>query len=351
MRRGSRSTSSPRHRPRRSSRRAGCATSSSRCGSCRTPNVSADEIAAGALAGYDAVLIPNGPGSTGVSDLGEDGAQALRDWLNGGGHLIAWRGGTELAAELGLTTAVLADPTSDVPGSLFRVRLDPDSELRRGVGDEAYAFYEYDNVMRASSPEHVAVEFPPADSADWFVSGFAAGAEELGGTAAVVDEPVGRGRTTVFSVEPNFRAFTTGFQKLLRNAVLGDDAAIARTDVASARRKAPVRVTPPRGSRAARRRSGSPCSRRAPSPRRASSIRSARGTRHSAARGRVAYLIANPRRADRRRASVRRRAARGARARRGRDDRLPRSLAPNSRVRAVRPAPENRRARAAWSRG
>ena len=144
--------------------------------------------------------------------------------------LVAWRGGTELAALLGLTSATLTEPTSDAPGSLFRVRMAEDSSLRRGVGDEAYAFYEYDNVMRASAPEHAAVTFPPATSGDWFVSGFAAGAEELGGTAAVVDEPLGDGRSTVFSVEPNFRAFTNGFQEILRNALLEGDPAVARAD-------------------------------------------------------------------------------------------------------------------------
>ena len=29
------------------------------------------------------------------------------------------------------------------------------------------------------------------------------------------------GRSTVFSVDPNYRAFTTGFQQILRNALLG----------------------------------------------------------------------------------------------------------------------------------
>jgi hypothetical protein len=40
-----------------------------------------------------------------------------------------------------------------------------------------------------------------------------------------VDEPFGAGRVTVFAAEPNFRAYTTGTQKLLRNAVLGTDLA------------------------------------------------------------------------------------------------------------------------------
>jgi Zinc carboxypeptidase len=257
-------------------------------------NVTAADIAGGALDDYDAVLIPNGPAATGTSQLGDAGAQALRDWVNGGGHLIAWRGGTELAAQLGLTTAVLTDPTSDVPGSLLRVRVDEDSSLRPGVGNQAYAFYEYDSVMQASSPDRAAVEFPPADSGDWFISGFADGAEELGGTAAVVDEPVGGGRATVFSVEPNFRAFTTGFQKILRNALLRGEADVARAaragSAATARaRRAAGRLT---GGTATIRLSVRPAS---AGP--AEAVLDDYGARYRVqrSRGRAAFLIANPR--------------------------------------------------------
>jgi hypothetical protein len=257
-------------------------------------DVTAADIAGGALADYDALLIPNGPADEGASALGAAGAQAMRDWVNGGGHLIGWRGGTQLAAELGLTTAVLADPTSDVPGSLLRVRVDEDSSLRRGVGKQAYAFYEYDSVMQASSPDHVAVEFPPADSGDWFISGFADGAEELGGTAAVVDEPVGTGRATVFSVEPNFRAFTNGFQEILRNALLRGEAGVARAAGAGSAAKS-------RARRAATRLTGSTATiRLAVRPRsaeRAEAVLADYGARYRVqrSRGRVGFLIANPR--------------------------------------------------------
>jgi hypothetical protein len=49
------------------------------------------------------------------------------------------------------------------------------------------------------------VRFPSAATRDFFVSGYADGAEALGGTAAVVDELVGDGRTFAFGFEPNFR--------------------------------------------------------------------------------------------------------------------------------------------------
>jgi hypothetical protein len=260
-------------------------------------NVTATEIAGGALDDYDAVLVPNGPPDTALDALGAAGQQELQDWVNGGGHLIAWRGGTQLAAELGLTTATLADPTSDVPGSLFRVRVDEDSPLHRGVGDEAYAFYEYDSVMHASSPDTVAVEFPPADSSDWFISGFADGAEELGGTAAVVDEPLGDGRSTVFSVEPNYRAFTTGFQQVLRNALLAGETRVVRSAGASAAKTAEAEA---RAERAASQLTGSTATIRLSV--RPASMGAAQGVldrfganyRVERSPGRVAFLIANP---------------------------------------------------------
>lgn len=202
-------------------------------------DVTAAEIATSGLDGYDTVLVPNGVAAIAATQLGSAGRQALREWVNGGGHLVSWRGGTELAAQLGLTSAVLEDPTSDVPGSLFRVRVK--GPLRRGVGNTAYAYYEYDKVMRASSQRRVAVKFPPFDARSWFVSGFADGEEELGGTAAVVDEPIGAGRSTAFSVEPNFRAYTVGFQEILRNAVFGSEPVAARANAAGSVARARAR--------------------------------------------------------------------------------------------------------------
>ena len=53
------------------------------------------------------------------------------------------------------------------------------------------------------------------------------GEDELLGTAAVTDERYSAGRVVLFASDPNFRAFTDGTQKILRNAVLGADPATA----------------------------------------------------------------------------------------------------------------------------
>jgi hypothetical protein len=147
-------------------------------------------------------------------------------------------------------------------------------------------------------PEGPAVSFPPADSSDWFISGFAQGAEELGGTAAVVDEPVGAGRATVWSVEPNFRAFTTGTQKLLRNAILGGDPFAARASRAGSAARAAREA---RAARAAARLVGSVTtirlSVRSGSAGRAAAVLQRLGARYTVRRsgGRAGFLIANPR--------------------------------------------------------
>ena len=186
------------------------------------------DVAAGALDDIDVLVVPNGPVESGLAALGAAGQAALQGWVRGGGRYVGFRGGTEIAVRLGLSTATLAAPTSDVPGSMLRVVLDGGSPLAAGVGGTAYSFYEYDRVMRASDPGYAPVRFPAAGSDDWFVSGFASGAEELAGTAAVVDEPSGDGRVVLFASDPNFRAFTDGTQKILRNALLGaDPAAVA----------------------------------------------------------------------------------------------------------------------------
>jgi hypothetical protein len=51
----------------------------------------------------------------------------------------------------------------------------------------------------------------------------------------VSDERYAAGRVVLFASDPNFRAFTDGTRKILRNAVLGADPATAATSTTAAR--------------------------------------------------------------------------------------------------------------------
>ncbi len=184
-------------------------------------DVSADQITAGALSEYDVLVVPSGSDTTASTALGEQGQDALTSWVQQGGTLVTLRDSSRLTSRLGLTSATFAEPTSDVPGSLFRVEVDPASPLADGVGRTAYAMYEYDFVWSTPSERVAPVRFPAEGDPDWFVSGFARGEEELHGKTAVVDEAAGDGRVVLFGFEPNYRAFTNGTAQILLNAIVG----------------------------------------------------------------------------------------------------------------------------------
>jgi hypothetical protein len=201
-------------------------------------SVTAGGIEGGALTGVDVLLVPNGNAEVASNALGQRGRRALADWVAAGGRYVGWRGGVEVAARVGITSAQLAAPKSDVAGALLRVRTASGSPLAAGVGPFAWVFYDYDLVMRPSNPAHAALSFPPAGTGDFFVSGFARGAEELGGTAAAIDEPLGSGRVVLLTSDPNYRAWTDGMQKVLRNAILGPSPAGAAAASSSQRSSA-----------------------------------------------------------------------------------------------------------------
>jgi hypothetical protein len=205
-------------------------------------SIGAADIEAGALAGVDVLLVPNGNPEVASNALGQKGRRAVASWVEAGGRYVGWRGGAEVAARVGITSAQLAAPKSDVAGALLRVRSRPGSPLANGVGPFGWVFYDYDLVMQPSNPSHAAFSFPPAGHEDFFVSGFARGAEELGGTAVVVDEPFVDGRVVLLASDPNYRAWTIGMQKVLRNAILGADPAPAGQQASQAQRSSATKA-------------------------------------------------------------------------------------------------------------
>jgi hypothetical protein len=197
-------------------------------------DVSAADIAAGALEGVDVLLVPDGYALVdpdfpedpyGYDDLGPEGRQALVDWVKEGGRYVGWNDGAVLASALGISSAqfTLADAEGfSTPGSLFRMEADRRAALAQDVGRFAWAMHLGGYIMRTSNESAVAFRFPPATSGDFYMSGEADGEEALGGTAAVLDERVSDGRVVSFGFEPNFRAFTDGTQRIIHNAMFGD---------------------------------------------------------------------------------------------------------------------------------
>lgn len=200
-------------------------------------NVNAGQIKAG-IQGIDVLLVPDGYVNYGLQALGSQGRKALAAWVEAGGRYVGYLGGTELAASTGVSTVILKASHTSAPGTLIRVTLDPASPLAAGVDPTpespstlenpptAWVMYVNDDRMTPGLGT-AAARFPAEDHPAFHTSGLAIGVDELAGTAAIVDEPVGNGRAIVFSFDPNFRAWPDGTQRLLWNALYGPNPAAA----------------------------------------------------------------------------------------------------------------------------
>lgn len=193
--------------------------------------VSADQIRAG-LTGIDVLLVPDGYANGGLQALGNKGQKALAAWVEAGGRFVGYVGGAELAIASGVSTAVLQTSNATVPGTLLRISLDPASPLTDGiarVGESrptAWVMY-MDNDRMSLGLGSVAASYPAPSDSDYGTSGLAIGVDELAGTAAIIDEPVGAGRSIVFAFDPNFRGWSDGTQRLLWNALFGTNPSVA----------------------------------------------------------------------------------------------------------------------------
>jgi hypothetical protein len=159
--------------------------------------------------------------------LGEEGARALRDFVQAGGTLILLDTSSELAIrELGVpvreVTATLDGAETDrwyAPGSLLRVRWDTAHPVAAGMPEESAVFYARGPVFEArpgASGVSVVGRFP---GEELLLSGYAQGEAQVAGGAALVEARLGQGRVVMFGFRPQHRAQTHETFKLLFNAL------------------------------------------------------------------------------------------------------------------------------------
>lgn len=184
-----------------------------------------DQVTPASLKHVDVLVMPNVDAVPTYRGLGGRGRQALRAWVHDGGRLVTWQEGTLVASALGLSSVGLTRPKAVSPGALMRV--DNGARTNYVLWDSYYS-----NQMTAGNAQVVA-RFPRR----MFVSGYAQQAGSLAGSAVEAVDRVGRGSVTVFTIEPNFRAYTDGSAQLLFSAVLG-------TPTGSAALTSAARATP-----------------------------------------------------------------------------------------------------------
>lgn len=155
--------------------------------------------------------------------LGDEGADAVRRFVERGGRLVALDEATDfLIYELDLPVSnVLAGLERQeffIPGSLIRIDVDPTHPVAFGMTPEAAAFFQDSRAFDTIGTDaEVVARYA---SADLLLSGWEVGADEhLAGRAAVVRVPVGAGDVVLIGFRPQFRAQPAGTFKLLFNAL------------------------------------------------------------------------------------------------------------------------------------
>jgi hypothetical protein len=203
-------------------------------GFAQTALVNSDVQAGNLRQRFDTIIIPdqpraqivNGhrPGSMPpeyVGGLGEKGAAALKEFVEQGGTLILLNHASEYGTQdLGVKARnVLAGVESKdfySPGSLLNVSLNPKSPLAYGMPAEITLWSEGSPAWEA--PDDVVVARYPGNKV--LASGWLLGEKYLNGKAALLDVPMGKGRTILFGMRPQYRGQSYQNFKLLFNALI-----------------------------------------------------------------------------------------------------------------------------------
>lgn len=205
--------------------------------------VAVDTLGSIDLRKFNVVVLPAGSPHHYGRLLGDGGKSNLKTWVSQGGTLICLGWATEFAidADTGWTSIkrVGADDDDDakaddadgedepdaeplpVPGAMMRTMVDHDHFLSFGYEQDELPFLvNSDTFFTASETGFNVLKFPQENIR---LAGYVwpDNTERLiGGTAAVVDEPVGRGHIILFSDEPGYRAWWHATTRMLMNAIL-----------------------------------------------------------------------------------------------------------------------------------
>ncbi|HTQ11317.1 MAG TPA: M14 family zinc carboxypeptidase [Fimbriimonadaceae bacterium] len=176
----------------------------------------------GNLNRYSCIVVPEGTGLTMTPKL--------REWISGGGCLVALGGINWLTGVGGVVDLqAVGGDHEDLPGSLFRAQLDPDSFLGYGYGSQGKGPIdiavpvEGSSFLKARPEGGSVVTFSDDDKVKKLLSGWSWPDDTekgLAGSVWLQDVNVGRGHAILFTFDPTSRAMWPGLYKMLLNAMI-----------------------------------------------------------------------------------------------------------------------------------
>ena len=221
------------------------------------------QLAGADLSKFQVLILP--PGGNYANVLGENGIERLKNWVSGGGTIIALGDavgfladakvelldvsqenalregedkekdkktekpesgrvpGTTIASEAEFEKATKAkeELPDSAPGAIARARVRPDYWLTAGVGDTVYAMVEGRAIFTPIKSDK-GVNAVYFDAADKLVASghlWAENRKQMAFKPLVISSTSGRGIVVGFTEDPNFRAFNDGMNVLFLNAV------------------------------------------------------------------------------------------------------------------------------------
>jgi len=157
--------------------------------------------------------------------LGPEGVTALRQFVSDGGTLVTLNDASRFAVEqllLPIRNVLegVADDEFYAPGSIFRIELDPNDPIARGMPVQSVAWYEGGPAFDVldSSAVRVVARYP-ADGDKVLLSGWVLHPERVAGRAALVVVKLGTGRVVLFGFRPQYRGQSIATYPLLFNSL------------------------------------------------------------------------------------------------------------------------------------
>ncbi len=198
------------------------------------PDMSKEAIATGKPKREDGAMryFPEPPPEY-AGGLDKEGSKALKEFVQGGGTLVALATASEYAIEeleLPVRNA-LAKAGSDFscPGSLLRARVAPGHPVTYGLPAEIPVFVDdamaFDTAVPGAEMDRWVLATYPTDAPDVLLSGWMRGEELIARKAAAVATTYGSGKVVLLGFRAQYRAQTPATYPFLFNALYWSTAA------------------------------------------------------------------------------------------------------------------------------